>query len=134
MDTQHSTRMLKLLESGEKSDLSLRVVGGKLFHVHLQIIYADVCQQSTSEVIDIDIDDVTPDVFHFLFEYIYSGEIQVFSTLEKYSDCKVLIDKNQNYGKELIDVANRFELIDMKVAVENILVEECITTIGNMAD
>jgi hypothetical protein len=46
----------------------------------------------------------------------------------------VLIDKNQNYGKELIDVANRFELIDVKVAVENILVEECITTIGNMAD
>jgi hypothetical protein len=66
--------MLKLLESGEKSDLSLRV-GGKLFRVHLQIIYADACQQSTSDVIDIDVDDVTPDVFHFLLEYIYSGEI-----------------------------------------------------------
>jgi speckle-type POZ protein len=122
-----SERQLKLLKSGERADISFNV-GGKVFTAHLAIIYAnapilaDHCnktkQKKKSEEI---IKDMKPDVFQILLKHIYSG-------------CLPSEQDALQHGKELIDAANKYELIELKMAVENALVRERVMTKKNVAD
>jgi hypothetical protein len=59
-------------------------------------------------------------VFQHVIEHIYGGVVPPV-------ECAVL------QGKELIDAANRYELVEMKMAVENILVSECVMDIKNVS-
>ena len=56
-----------------------------------------------------------------ILEYVYSG---------KRPDNLSILD----FGKELIDAANRFELVELKLAIERILVRERILDKTNVAD
>jgi hypothetical protein len=100
-------------------------VGDKAFPTHSPIMYAnapllsEICdQESCSTVV---IYGIAPNVFQHVLEHIYAGVVsQVEFTLD--------------YGKELIDAANRYELVKMKMAVENILVNECIIDAENVSE
>jgi hypothetical protein len=122
-----SERQLKLFKSGERSDVSF-IVGDKVFPAHLGIIYAnapilaDHCNETKlgekpKEVIK----DVSPVIFQLILEYVYSG-------------CFPSKNDALKYGKELINAANKYELIELKMAVENLLVKERILTTKNVAD
>ena len=116
--SEHTNKMLNLLATGEKSDTSF-IVEGKVFHAHSQIIYAHApilanhCGGS--------INNILPEVFQQLLEHIYSGR-----PLTEYHILK--------YGQELIDAANRYELVELKMSVENVLVRERIITTKNVCE
>ena len=116
--SDHADNMLKLLKSGEKSDAFFNVKD-KQFRVHSLIIYANA--PILANDCNGDIKNIKPKVFQLLLEYIYSGCIPE----------KRKILKN---GKELIDAANRYELVELKMCVENVLVQERVVTNENVAD
>ena len=96
-------------------------VDGKIFHVHsfiLEIyapILADFCQHNNA------FDGISSSVFQMILEYVYSGK--------RPSIAYVLA-----FGKELIDAANRFELVELKLAIERILVHDLIVDKTNVAE
>ena len=134
--SRHASRMLKLLESGEKADASF-VVGDKIFNVHSQIIHANAPilsdfleqQGNTGAVIE----DIHPEVFHIILKHIYTGVLPEMKKTHS-SNHPYMSRKMFCYGKKLINAANRFELTDMKMAVENVLVGERILTRKNVSD
>ena len=114
----HSRRMLDLLKTGSKADTSFNI-GSKLFRVHSAIIdaQAPLLGNHCGSVID----DITPRIFHILLEHIYSGR--------EPTDLQM-----KNFGKELIDAANKYELVELKLLVENFMVRERIMTKKNVVD
>ena len=116
--SEHSNKMLNLLATGEKSDTSFNV-GGKFFRVHSLIIHATA--PILANHYDGSINDIIPEVFQVLLEHIYGGR--------QPTDDQIL-----KYGKELIDAANRYELVELKMFVENALVRERIITTKNVCE
>jgi hypothetical protein len=103
-------------------------VGDKVCSAHLAIIdanspilakYCNITElgDKSKEVIK----DLSPEVFQILLEHVYSG-------------CLPSKESALKYGKELINAANKYELIDLKLAVENILVQERIINKVNVSD
>ena len=119
-----SKKMIKLLTSGDRADASFKV-GDRIFPVHTNILHnnapilADhLNQDQTTNVI---IEGVSASVFWMVLVYVYS---------EQYPSNKNVI----KFGKKLIDAANRYELVDLKIIVEHILVQERILTTRNVCD
>lgn len=119
-----SLNQLQLLRSGGKSDIIFQV-GSKRIPAHSPILYAnapllsEICDQENSSTVTIQ--NVAPEVFQFLLEHIYSANVPS-------------VDDVFKWGKELIDASNRFELIELKMAVENLLVRECILNKENVCE
>jgi hypothetical protein len=119
------SKNLHLLRSGGKSGVVFQA-GGKGFPVHSPIMYAnapllaEICDQEGDCSSVVAINDIHPDVFQHVIEHIYGGVVPPV-------ECAVL------QGKELIDAANRYELVEMKMAVENILFSECVMDIKNVS-
>jgi hypothetical protein len=118
-DIARNQLQLQLLKSGRKSDVVFKV-GGKSFSAHSQILCAnapllseisEICDQEGSSTVAIN--GIHPDVFRYVLKHTYAG---VMPPLSFVLGC----------GKMLIDAANRYELVEMKMAVEHILVNECI--------
>ena len=116
--SDHAKNMLNLLESGEKTDAFFNV-DDKVFRVHSPIIHANA--PLLTNHCDSDIQDIIPEVFLLLLEHIYSG-------------CYPPIEHILEHGKEIIDAANKYELISLKIHVENTLVHERIMTKENVVD
>ena len=90
-----------------------------MFRVHSAIIHAH--SPILANHCDGSINGIPPKVFQLLLEHIYSGR--------QPADYQILI-----HGKKLIDAANRYELVGLKMLVENVLVKERIITIENVAE
>ena len=116
--SEHSSKMLDLLMSEEDAD-AFFVVGGMKVMVHKLIIktYAPLLANHC----DSEIADVSPEIFQLLLEHIYAGN---------YREGEQVL----RYGKELIDAANKYELVELKMHVENVLVRERIITKQNVSD
>ena len=118
----HQNKGLELLKNKEKADLSI-YIHGELFQVHSLILdnyaplLADYCKQNDGSSNG----DIRPDVFQKVLEYVYSGICPFGDIVGK-------------FGKELIDAANRFELVELKLAIERLLVRERILDKTNVAD
>ena len=117
-ESEHSIRMLTLLKSKKNTDTSFQV-GSKEFRVHSVIIdtHVPLLGNQCKDVIK----NITPEVFQLLLEHIYSGN--------QPTDEMIL-----EHGKALIDAANKYELIELKMIVESVLVRERIITKKNVAD
>ena len=117
--------MLNLLKSGERSDASFKV-GDCTFPVHSNILYNNAPILATHlpdpriEYAVI-IDGVSSAVFKLVLEYIYA-------------ELRPAVAEVLKHGKELIDAANRYELVDLKMVVEHVLVRERILTTENVSD
>jgi hypothetical protein len=116
--------MLKLFRSGEKADIAFKV-GRKTIHAHsLTLILqanaptlANLCDGQRHSLV---INKIHPENFELIMEYIYLGQIPA----------KDLIVSR---GRKLIDAANRYELIKLKIAIENTPVREPVNK-RNVAD
>jgi speckle-type POZ protein len=125
----HSENMLKLLKSSEDADVSF-TVGTQTFLAHNNIIkvsspiLAKYCNRIDGlgrKAKAKSIDDVSPEAFQMILENIYSGNYPTVEDAIK-------------YGKELIDAANKYDLVELKMSVENILVQERVITKENVSD
>ena len=114
----HCRKMLALLRSEENADASF-TVGDRCFQVHSLIINANSPILANS--INGTISSVHPNAFRLLLEYIYSGRVPTDKQIVK-------------HGKDLIDITNRYEIIGLKMFVENGLVRQRIMTKENVAD
>ena len=116
--SERSNKLLNLLTTGEMSDTSLHV-GGKLFNLHSFIlhVHAPLLANHCDGVID----NISPEVFQLILEHVYCGRQPENEDIFK-------------HGKELINASNRYELIELKMAVENVLVRERVMTKENVSD
>eukprot|EP00956_Cyclotella_meneghiniana_P010203 scaffold14075_cov72-Cyclotella_meneghiniana.AAC.1 len=120
-----SDKMLSLLSKGEKADLVF-IVEGRKFNAHSLIIGVTApilinFAQRQNEHSNSIITDTTPQVFQHILEYVYSGYLPPKNAITK-------------WGKELIDAANRYEIVTMKTAIEKALVQQCVISKENVAD
>ena len=116
--------MMKLLMDEDKADVSFDV-RGKIFRAHSHILHANapilssfLNQREHNSAVAIN--DTHPDVFHHVLEYVYAEILPPTTVAIK-------------LGQELIDAANRYGLVGMKLAVENVLVQECVIDNKNAA-
>jgi hypothetical protein len=116
--------MLELLESENAADISFKV-GDKTLKAHSLIITANApilsscCnKEGNSPTV---IDDTNAEVFTSILKYIYAERVPPKEFIVK-------------QGKELIDAANKYGLVGLKISVENVLVQERILDIENVAD
>jgi speckle-type POZ protein len=126
-----SAKMLKLLKSSEDADVSF-TVGKQTFLAHNNIIKASspILANYSNRIagpgrkakatIEKSIQDISPEVFQITLEHIYSGNYPTDEDAIK-------------YGKELINAANKLDLVELKMAVENILVQERVVTKKNVS-
>ncbi|KAL9187349.1 hypothetical protein ACHAXT_001452 [Thalassiosira profunda] len=118
--------MLKFLESGNDSDVTFNVqdttvAAHKLvLKMNAPFLASFVCEQH-QDGSPIEIKDSSPEAFRFALKYIYGDEIPK-------------PDELRERGKELIEVANRFELVELKLAVEHACVELRVASVENVVD
>lgn len=107
--------MMKLLEDLDKADVSFDV-RGKMFRAHSLILHANApiflnfCIQGKDESA-MAIIDTTPDIFYHILENVYTEVVQTNKVVIK-------------VGQEVLDAANRYGLVCMKVVLEIVLVQE----------
>eukprot|EP00956_Cyclotella_meneghiniana_P033527 scaffold96769_cov63-Cyclotella_meneghiniana.AAC.5 len=118
-------KMRQLLESGERSDATF-IVGDETFKVHSCIIHnnapvlANQLNQNAQNPDNV-IEGILPEVFRLVLMFVYTEFCPSWEEINV-------------HAKELIDAANRYELIELKVDVENVLVRERIMNRENVSD
>eukprot|EP00956_Cyclotella_meneghiniana_P011027 scaffold15443_cov50-Cyclotella_meneghiniana.AAC.6 len=120
-ECEHSlfSKMEHLLESGERSDATFKV-GGEIFNVHSLIVHSNAPSILANQL-NQNIQGILPEVFRHILRFVYT----------EFCPCTSEVLK---YGKELIDAANRYELVELKVDVENVLLSERIMKRENVSD
>jgi speckle-type POZ protein len=83
-------------------------------------VFADLCESHDDSTSPIQINDVTPDIFHLLLSYIYGG--------------KVSDDDMKSHAKEVIDAADKYGVVNLKLEAEASLVEDVTFTIENVKE
>jgi hypothetical protein len=128
----NSKKMLKLLKSAEDADV-LSTVGAKIFLAHKAImkdslpILVDYCKcikdpvGNNESIAARAIEGLSPKAFQLILEHIHAGS---YPTDKDAIKC----------GKELIDAPNKFYLVELKMTVENILVQECVVMKENVSE
>jgi hypothetical protein len=81
---------------------------------------ADLCGPAGDKTTSIQIPDVSPDVFRHLLYHLYGGEI---------TD-----DDMKAHAKEIIDAADKYGVVDLKLAAEACLVNATAFSVENLLD
>jgi hypothetical protein len=83
-------------------------------------VFADLCESHNDDTTPIQINDVTPDIFRCLLNYIYGG--------------KVSDDDMKSHAEEIIEAADKYGVINLKLEAEARLVEGTTFTIENVKE
>jgi hypothetical protein len=83
-------------------------------------IFADLCESHNDDTTPIQINDVTPDVFRLMLSYTYGG--------------KISNDDMKSHAREIIDAADKYGVINLKLEAEASLVEGTTFTIENVME
>ena len=114
-----STNMLKLLYDSESADVKFKVkrtvitAHKCILKANAPILY-DFCK-GCKEGEKIKIDNISPAIFKIILRHVYGGEIPGKDTIM----CDI---GNDCIGKDIIDAADRFGIVSLKLAVETALV------------
>ena len=133
----HLKNMLTFLENGEDADVSFKV-GDTTIAAHKLILKMNApilhsfCPKRGDAPVSIK--DTTPQVFRIVLRYIYGGGAsEAIDTLNSYNE-----DNDENardkLGKEIIEAANRYGIVGLKLAVETALVKRCVVDMENAVD
>jgi len=118
--------MLKLLDSGEDKDVFFNV-DGRIMSAHKLILKANssvlatLCIGGSSRESPIHIKNTRPEVFRFVVLFLYGGNTPGDALMIK-------------YGREIIDVCDRFDVVGLKIAVETVLVQKRVINVINVVD
>jgi hypothetical protein len=136
--------MLHLLESGDDSNVSF-CIEGNIVNAHLPVLRANapfladlfrdggrIGQESNakhgrlvarrhdsggnsskSAQVSVAINDISLEVFQLFLKYVYAGVVPNENTMLR-------------SGTDLIEVSHRFQMFDLKMLVENALLEGCV--------
>ena len=126
----HSKNMLQLLDDSESEDVKLKVkrtviTAHKLILKANAPILFDFCK-GCKEGEMVKIDNISPAIFKIIIRYAYGAEIPGKET--------IMIGGYDNIGKDIIDAADRFGIVSLKLAVETILVENLVLCKENVAE
>jgi hypothetical protein len=98
-----------------------------IFHAHRDIlrecstgILADICRSSVVSSCPIEITDVSPEVFRHLLHSAYGGKISA--------------DDMKSQTKDIIDAANRYGVVSLKLEAEACFVRDTIFTLENVME
>jgi hypothetical protein len=83
-------------------------------------IIADLCESHDDSTTPIQINDVTPDIFRHLLSYIYGG--------------KVSDDDMKSHAKGIIDAADKYGVVNLKLEAEACFVKGTTFTIENVME
>ena len=122
--------MLKLLDSDEDKDVFFNV-DGEIVSAHKLIlkasssVLATLCSGgSSSKESPIHIKDTKPEVFRHLLNFLYGGNL---------GDGLIV-----KYGREIIDLCDRFDVVGLKMSAEAALVRSCkkgdVISVDNTAE
>jgi len=116
-----AANMLALLEGGESADVSFKV-GNVIIPAHMLFLKtnAPILARQAKEN-PTSINGTTPEAFQHLLRYIYGGNLPDPSEM-------------LNIGRHIIDIADRYGITGLKIAVENTLVSSCVLTLSNVED
>ena len=81
---------------------------------------AELCGSEGDKTTPIPIPDVSPDVFHHLLFHLYGG--------------KVADDNMKSHAKEIIDAADKYGVVDLKLSAEACLVKTTTFSVENLMD
>ena len=127
MDEKHSDIVFKVAEGKGKSNaMKVTKTDPVMFPAHCVIVakcssvFADLCESHNDDTTPIHINDVTPDIFRLLLSYIYGG--------------KELDDDMKSYAREIIDAADKYGVVNLKLEAEASLVEATTFKIENVME
>jgi len=118
--------MLKLLDSEEDKDVFFNV-DGEIMSAHKLIIktnssvLANYCAGESSRESPIHMKDTRPEVFRFVLNFLYGGNAPGDALMIK-------------YGREIIDICDRLDVVGLKIAAETVLVKKYPMNVNNVAD
>ncbi len=96
------------------------------FHAHQLILrkcstnLADLCESAGDQTAPIQISDVSPEIFRHLLKYMYGGEV-----------VDVMF---HSHAKEIIDAADKYGVVNLKLEAEVRFVEATTFTMDNVMD
>mmetsp|Transcript_12300 Transcript_12300/g.30077 ORF Transcript_12300/g.30077 Transcript_12300/m.30077 type:complete len:396 (+) Transcript_12300:214-1401(+) len=132
--------MKRILESKEDADVVFYVRGMSILAHKLILkmnapILFSLCRNRSMDA-PLSIEDTSPEVFRIIIQYIYIGETSEAMKLlqlgkENEAD---KIEVRAAMGKELIDAADRYGIVGLKLSVETALVDRCIINLDNAVD
>jgi hypothetical protein len=105
---------------------SIAMTNAVAFHAHRVIlrqcstILADLCESAGDQTAPIQISDVSPEIFRHLLKYMYGGEV-----------VDVMF---HSHAKEIIDAADKYGVINLKLEAEVRFVEATTFTMDNVMD
>ena len=101
-------------------------VGGRQFHAHRFILencsttLAGLLESAGDQTAHIQISDVSADIFHLLHKYMYGHTI--------------FDDVTKSRSREIIDAADKYGIVTLKLEAEAVLVEATIFTMENVME
>ncbi|KAL9187541.1 hypothetical protein ACHAXT_001644 [Thalassiosira profunda] len=133
-------KMMDLFRDDDDKDVSFQV-GGEIISAHKIILKKDpsilfsICEENGDDRASISIDDTDPGIFRLLLRYIYAENVPHFKDLAEIGqDADTAMEKICRVGKAIIDAANRFGVVGLKLAIESNLVEEMAISSKSVAD
>ena len=130
--------MLALLESEDDTDVSFKV-GDTTIPAHKLILKTNApilhsfCPKRGKAAVQIR--NTTPEVFRIVLRYIYGGDASdVIDALNLEKKIVVSNLQRDQFGKGIIEAANRYGVVGLKLAVETALVERHILSFETFVD
>jgi hypothetical protein len=126
MDEKTSDVVIEIGGQEVKGDARKIAKATSVFHAHRLILQksstalAELCGSGEERATVIQINDASPEVFRHLLCYMYGGEINK--------------DNMKSLAKEIIDAANRYGVVNLKLEAEALYVGETTITFENMMD
>mmetsp|Transcript_27963 Transcript_27963/g.52266 ORF Transcript_27963/g.52266 Transcript_27963/m.52266 type:complete len:387 (-) Transcript_27963:223-1383(-) len=112
----------QLCECDDHSDVQFKVAEEVIpTHKLILTMNAPLLAEFCGKKKIVTINDTSPDVFRIVLRYVYGKDAP---------DADVVLTKD----KEIIEAANRYEIVSLKMAVEKTLVEQQVINLRNVAD
>jgi speckle-type POZ protein len=127
LDEDTADVVFKVSNAEVKEDGSERASSHVAFHAHRSILHgcaptlaALFHTHSSKEIATMTISDVKPDIFRHLLWYVYGGSVAE-------EDLKT-------HAKDIIDAADKYSIVGLKLEAEAVYVESTTITIDNVMD
>jgi hypothetical protein len=118
MDENYSDIMFKV--GGEEDEDNAMIHAHRIIVANSSTILSDLCESHNDGTNPIQINDVTPDVFRLMLSYTYGG--------------KISNDDMKSHARDIIDAADKYGVVNLKLVAEASLIEDTIFMIENVME
>ena len=120
-----SQNILKLLDNEDTADVSFVVKDTRVFAHRILLeanapVLATFCERCDKNT-PVPIDGTTPTIFRHILSYVYGGEVPSQEIIQK-------------QGIEILGAADRYGVVGLKLAVEDMIVRSGVVSVLNVVD